>query len=69
MDYAEPLNDDGSFREDVFYNTLGESYITIALQAAREADPNAKLYINEYNIEYTGRRMRHAILTLVSMKT
>lgn len=59
MDYAEPLNDDGSFREDVFYNTLGESYITIALQAAREADPNAKLYINEYNIEYTGRHIDH----------
>lgn len=49
---TEPLNDDGSFCEDVFYDTLGESYITIALQAAREADPNAKLYINEYNIEY-----------------
>ena len=59
MDYAEPLNDDGSFREDVFYNTLGESYITIALQAAREADPNAKLYINEYNIEYTGGHIDH----------
>ena len=57
IDHTEPLNDDGSFREDVFYNTLGESYITIALQAAREADPNAKLYINEYNIEYTGQHV------------
>ena len=51
----EPLNDNGTFREDVFYNTLGESYIPIALEAARAADPHAKLFINEYNIEGTGQ--------------
>ncbi|CCM00685.1 uncharacterized protein FIBRA_02724 [Fibroporia radiculosa] len=50
----EPLNDNGTFRQDVFYDTLGESYIPIALRAARAADPNAKLYINDYNIEGVG---------------
>jgi len=50
----EPLNDNGTFREDVFYNTLGESYISIALKAARAADPNVKLYINDYNTESVG---------------
>ncbi|KZT68301.1 glycoside hydrolase family 10 protein [Daedalea quercina L-15889] len=52
----EPLNDNGSFRSDVFYDTLGESYIPIALNATRAADPNVKLYINDYNIEYTGAK-------------
>lgn len=52
--YAEPFNDNGTYREDVFYNTLGTSYIPIGLRAARSGDPNAKLYINEYNNEYIG---------------
>ena len=51
---AEAFNDDGTFRADVFYNTLGTSFVSIALQAARAADPNAKLYINDYNIEQSG---------------
>ena len=50
----EPFNDDGTFRSDVFFNTLGTSFIPIALNAARQADPAAKLYINDFNIEFPG---------------
>jgi endo-1,4-beta-xylanase len=32
-----------------FYNVLGKSYIDVALQAARSAAPNAKLFINDYS--------------------
>ncbi|KAF4613898.1 hypothetical protein D9613_007495 [Agrocybe pediades] len=52
----EPFNDDGTFRQSVFFTTTGTSYIATALRAARAADPNAKLYINDFNIEGTGAK-------------
>ncbi|KAI0342689.1 endo-1,4-beta-xylanase A precursor [Trametopsis cervina] len=52
----EPFNDDGTFGSDVFLTVLGTSYISIALNAARQADPAAKLYINEFNIEFPGAK-------------
>jgi endo-1,4-beta-xylanase len=47
----EPFNEDGTYRADLWYNQLGVSYIADAFTAAHAADPNAKLYINDYNIE------------------
>ena len=49
-------NDDGTWRSDVFYNTLGETFVPVALNSAKQADPNTKLYINDYNIETAGAK-------------
>ena len=49
----EPFNDDATAtpRADVFFNAMGIGYIADALRTAHAADPNAKLYLNDYNIE------------------
>jgi len=52
----EPLNEDGTFRQTMWYNALGSSYIADALRWAHEADPHARLYINDYNIDGLGAK-------------
>src|SRR5437773_2211553 len=47
----EPFNEDGTYRSDIWYDHLGADYIANALTWAHAADPNAKLYINDYNVE------------------
>ncbi|KAI0873311.1 carbohydrate-binding module family 1 protein [Hypoxylon argillaceum] len=63
----EGLNDDGTYRQNVFYNVLGDSYFALAFTAAAAADPAAKLYYNDYNIESTGAKQAAAakIVSLV----
>ena len=60
----EPFNDDGTWRETIWYNTLNTSYIPLALHAAHLADPHTKLYINEYNTTGPGPKAS-ALKTLV----
>jgi endo-1,4-beta-xylanase len=59
----EPFEDGGSWKRDVFYRLLGPSYVDVALQAARAADPDAKLFINEFAAERPGPK-RDALLGL-----
>ncbi|MCL5129255.1 endo-1,4-beta-xylanase [Algibacter sp. L4_22] len=46
----EALNEDGSFRTSNFYKVMGDNFISLAFKLAAEADPDAKLVYNDYNL-------------------
>lgn len=52
----EALNDNGTYRSWTLYDVIGPAYIPLAFEAAAAADPHAKLYYNDYNIEYASAK-------------
>lgn len=61
----EPIDPDtpDGFRRNKWFEILGEEYIELAFRYAREADPEVKLFLNEYDI--TNANKRKAIIDLV----
>ncbi|WP_051585735.1 endo-1,4-beta-xylanase [Caldanaerobius polysaccharolyticus] len=52
----EVLDDNGNLRNSKWLQIIGPDYIEKAFQYAHEADPNVKLFINDYNIENNGAK-------------
>ena len=52
----EAIDEDGSMRKSPWFNAIGEDYIAKAFEFAREADPGAELYYNDFNLEKPAKR-------------
>lgn len=52
----EALNEDGTMRQTQWLKIIGEDYLVKAFQFAREADPKAELYYNDYSLENKAKR-------------
>jgi len=50
----EPVADDGSMRDSLWLDAMGERYIDVAYAQARLLDPTAVLVLNEYDIGFAG---------------
>ena len=52
----EALNQDGSMRQSPWFKIIGEDYLARAFQFAHEADPDAELYYNDYDLALPAKR-------------
>lgn len=52
----EAVDDGGAYRNSLWYSICGEDYILEAFKAARDADPDAKLFYNDYNATFPIKR-------------
>jgi endo-1,4-beta-xylanase len=53
----EALNDDGTVRDSPWRRGIGDDYIARAFEFARQADPEAELYYNDFNLaSHPGKR-------------
>jgi len=53
----EPMADNGSLAPTVWQRFIGPQHIEQALRTARAVDPNARLFINDYAVEFPGPKL------------
>jgi endo-1,4-beta-xylanase len=61
----EPLLQNGSMRQSVWERVIGPDYVTLAFRWAHQADPHARLFLNEFGAEWNDPKER-ALFQLVS---
>lgn len=64
----ESFEDDGTYRNSVWYEAMGERYIETAFRQARESAPTARLLYNEYDVAWNGPKSEAMFRMLQSLK-
>jgi endo-1,4-beta-xylanase len=52
----EAIDENGSLRKAPWHDGIGADYVAKAFEFAHEADPDAELYYNDYNLEKPAKR-------------
>ena len=60
----EALNDDGTLRDSPWRRGIGDDYIAKAFEFAQQADPDAELYYNDFNLA-TGPAKRAGAIRII----
>lgn len=61
----EIFNDDGTFRKSIWYKWCGTDLYEEAFRMAKEADPEARLFLNDYSHEEAGTPKAEAFYEFV----
>ena len=64
----EALNEDGTLRNSIWFQRIGTGYIEKAFAYANNANPNALLFYNDYNLESNPVKLDAAIRLCTQMK-
>ncbi len=52
----EAIDEDGTLRKAPWHDGIGDDYVAKAFEFAHQADPDAELYYNDYNLEKPAKR-------------
>ncbi len=64
----ESLEEDGSYRNSVWYEAMGEQYVDIAFHQARASAPDATLLYNDYDVAWNGPKSTAMFTLLQNLK-
>ncbi len=57
----EALDEHGKLRDSVWTRVIGPDYIRLAFEWAHAADPDARLFYNDFDLEFPGPKARAAV--------